>query len=66
MKRNGQRDAYFDLLLKIRATQRDEFEALAPALKIRALEYGSRMKEVELKTDEENKKSSSDEDFTTR
>ncbi len=66
MKRNGRRDAYFDLLLLIRRTQRAEFEALDPGLKIQALQYGARLKEKELITDEENKKSSSNEDSTTR
>ncbi|MBA3765726.1 MAG: hypothetical protein H0W99_01810 [Acidobacteria bacterium] len=52
----GQRDAYFDLLLEIRRQQPGEFEALDPALKIRALEYGARMKEAELIRDEEKAK----------
>ncbi len=66
MKRNGQRDAYLDLLLSIRLTQREEFEMLDPSLKLKALEYGCRMKEKSLMRDEENKKSSSDEDIATR
>jgi hypothetical protein len=61
----GQHDAYLDLLLKIRATQRGEFEALDPGLKIRALQYGARLKEKSL-IDEENKKSAADEDIATR
>jgi hypothetical protein len=62
LKRNGQRDAYFDLLLKIRATQRGEFEALAPALKIEVLQCGCRMKERGM-GDEENQKIRTDADF---
>jgi hypothetical protein len=46
--RSARRDAYLDLLLLIRATQRDEFEALDPGLKIEVLQYGCRMKEKDL------------------
>ncbi|MBA3766791.1 MAG: hypothetical protein H0W99_07355 [Acidobacteria bacterium] len=66
MKRNGQRDCYFDLLLLIRLTQREEFEMLDPSLKLKALEYGARLKEKDLMRGEENKKSAADEDIATR
>jgi hypothetical protein len=65
MKRNGQHDAYFDLLLLIRRTQRAEFEALDPGLKIQALQYGARLKEKSL-IDEENQKIRTDADIATR
>ena len=50
------RDAFYDLLLRIRRTQPGEWEDLDPAVKLEALNYESRQRErLELENEERTK-----------